>query len=60
MGVQSQLEVIGIFARVCQRDGRARYGADVPRFCSYREAVRARRPELGELKDLLTSLGQPE
>ncbi|MBP3363768.1 MAG: phosphotransferase, partial [Pseudomonas sp.] len=49
MGVQRHLKVIGIFARICHRDGKPRYLADVPRFFSYIEAVLARRPELAEL-----------
>jgi aminoglycoside/choline kinase family phosphotransferase len=57
MGVQRHLKVIGIFARICHRDGKPRYLADVPRFFSYIEAVMARRPELIELRNLLTSLG---
>ena len=60
MGVQRHLKVIGIFARICHRDGKPRYVADVPRFFSYIEAVLARRPELVELSNLLTSLGQPK
>ncbi|WP_268798286.1 aminoglycoside phosphotransferase family protein [Pseudomonas huanghezhanensis] len=60
MGVQRHLKVIGIFARICHRDGKPRYVADVPRFFAYIEAVLTRRPELVELGNLLTSLGQPE
>jgi N-acetylmuramate 1-kinase len=56
MGVQRHLKVIGIFARICHRDGRPKYLGDVPRFFSYIEAVMARRPELGELAELLSSL----
>ncbi len=56
MGVQRHLKVIGIFARICHRDGKPRYLADVPRFFSYIEAVIARRPELAQLQTLLTSL----
>ncbi|NWD70177.1 phosphotransferase [Pseudomonas gingeri] len=59
MGVQRHLKVIGIFARICHRDGKPRYLADVPRFFAYIEAVVARRPELAELGELLTSLRQP-
>ena len=58
MGVQRHLKVIGIFARICHRDGKPRYLADVPRFFSYIEAVLARRPELAELGELFHSLGQ--
>jgi len=60
MGVQRHPKVIGIFARICHRDGKPRYVADAPRFFSYIEAVLARRPELVELSNLLTSLGQPK
>lgn len=56
MGVQRHLKVIGIFARICHRDGKPRYLADVPRFFSYIEAVIARRPELAGLQALFTSL----
>ncbi|AMB83917.1 aminoglycoside phosphotransferase [Pseudomonas agarici] len=59
MGVQRHLKVIGIFARICHRDGKPRYLADVPRFFAYIEAVLARRPELAELGELLTSLRLP-
>ncbi|PNB48637.1 aminoglycoside phosphotransferase [Pseudomonas sp. GW456-12-10-14-LB2] len=56
MGVQRHLKVIGIFARICHRDGKPRYLGDVPRFFSYIEAVIARRPELADLQALLVSL----
>jgi len=56
MGVQRHLKVIGIFARICHRDGKPRYLGDVPRFFSYIAAVLARRPELVELAELLASL----
>ena len=56
MGVQRHLKVIGIFARICHRDGKPRYLADVPRFFAYIETVLVRRPELAELATLLRSL----
>ncbi|WP_213662552.1 aminoglycoside phosphotransferase family protein [Stutzerimonas stutzeri] len=56
MGVQRHLKVIGIFARICHRDGKPRYLADVPRFFAYIETVLTRRPELAELATLLRSL----
>lgn len=59
MGVQRHLKVIGIFARICHRDGKPRYLQDVPRFFAYIEAVLSRRPELAQLGQLLTSLQQP-
>lgn len=56
MGVQRHLKVIGIFGRICHRDGKPRYLTDVPRFFAYIEAVLARRPELAPLAELLASL----
>ncbi|WP_434560584.1 phosphotransferase [Pseudomonas sp. Z5-35] len=58
MGVQRHLKVIGIFARICHRDGKPRYLGDVPRFLAYIGAVIARRPELAPLDELLCSLRQ--
>ncbi len=60
MGVQRHLKVIGIFARICHRDGKPKYLGDVPRFFSYIETVIARRPELADLKALLASLPQAQ
>ena len=56
MGLQRHLKVIGIFARICHRDGKPRYLADVPRFFAYLDSVLARRPELADLKELLLRL----
>ncbi|MCG8292456.1 aminoglycoside phosphotransferase family protein [Pseudomonas entomophila] len=56
MGVQRHLKVIGIFARICHRDGKPRYLADVPRFFTYIDEVIARRPELAELGQLIAEL----
>jgi N-acetylmuramate 1-kinase len=56
MGVQRHLKVIGIFARICHRDGKPRYLADVPRFFAYIDEVIARRPELVELGQLIAEL----
>ncbi|WP_417663114.1 aminoglycoside phosphotransferase family protein [Pseudomonas sp.] len=58
MGVQRHLKVIGIFARICHRDGKPKYLADVPRFFAYINAVIQRRPELAELAKLFASLPQ--
>lgn len=60
MGVQRHLKVIGIFARICHRDGKPRYLADVPRFFTYLDEVVARRPELAELGALLATLRAEE
>lgn len=56
MGAQRHLKVIGIFARICHRDGKPRYLNDVPRFFDYLQQVIARRAELEPLAQLLTSL----
>ena len=56
MGLQRHLKVIGIFARICHRDGKPRYLADVPRFFAYIDTVLARRPELAGLRELLQGL----
>jgi len=56
MGVQRHLKVIGIFARICHRDGKPKYLADVRRFFAYIQAVIARRPELVVLGDFLADL----
>ncbi len=56
MGVQRHLKVIGIFARICHRDGKPRYLADVPRFFAYIDEVISRRAELAELGELIAEL----
>lgn len=53
MGAQRHLKVIGIFARICHRDGKPHYLEDVPRFFAYLDTVIARRPELAALAPLL-------
>ena len=60
MGVQRHLKVIGIFARICHRDGKPRYLSDVPRFFAYIYEVLERRPELAELGVLLEQLAAKE
>lgn len=56
MGVQRHLKVIGIFARICHRDGKPKYVKDAPRFVGYLRAAAARRPELADLAVLLDEL----
>ena len=58
MGVQRHLKVIGIFARICHRDGKPKYLGDVPRFFACIDEVLSRRPELAELGQLLAQLRQ--
>ena len=57
MGAQRHLKVIGIFARICHRDGKPKYLADVPRFAGYLREAMARRDELAPLGALLDRVG---
>lgn len=57
MGVQRHLKVLGIFARICHRDGKPKYLGDAPRFIAYIQQVLARRPELAPLGELFNQLG---
>ncbi len=56
MGVQRQLKVLGIFARLYHRDGKAGYLADMPRVMAYLRGACARYPELVPLSRLLDEL----
>jgi aminoglycoside/choline kinase family phosphotransferase len=56
MGAQRHLKVIGIFARICYRDGKPAYLQDVPRFLAYLRGAADRNPELGSLRRLLDRL----
>lgn len=51
MGVQRHLKVLGIFARLSYRDGKAKYVADTPRFVRYVMDVVPAYPELRPLAD---------
>lgn len=57
MGVQRHLKVIGIFARICHRDGKPHYLADVPRFVGYVRNVAGAYAELQPLVALFDELG---
>ncbi len=56
MGVQRHLKVIGIFARLHYRDGKAGYLADTPRFFEYLRVVAPRYDSLAPLLELLDEL----
>ncbi len=56
MGIQRQLKVCGIFARLWHRDGKPGYLKDIPRTLRYLMAAAGRYPETRELHDLLCSL----
>ena len=53
MGVQRQLKVLGIFARLCHRDGKTAYLADMPMVMGYLRGACARYDELAPLTRLL-------
>ncbi|MGH8442648.1 MAG: aminoglycoside phosphotransferase family protein, partial [Nevskiaceae bacterium] len=52
MGLQRHLKVLGIFARLTYRDGKAHYVADTPRFLRYVMDVAPKYPELAALTAL--------
>ena len=56
MGVQRHLKVLGIFARLKHRDGKAAYLEDAPRFIGYLRHAASRYRELGPLGALLDEL----
>ena len=53
MGVQRQLKVGGIFARLWHRDGKAGYLADIPRTLGYAEGACARHDDFLALGQLI-------
>jgi aminoglycoside/choline kinase family phosphotransferase len=55
MALQRHLKVLGIFARICHRDGKPKYLADTPRFVTY---VRATCQRYGALFPLLRLFDQ--
>jgi N-acetylmuramate 1-kinase len=57
MGLQRHLKVMGIFARICHRDGKPAYVADVPRFVRYIREVGGRYAEMAPLLALFDELG---
>ena len=58
MGVQRQLKVLGIFARLAHRDGKTGYLADMPRVMDYLRGACTRYRALGPLLQLLDELEQ--
>jgi len=56
MGVQRQLKVLGIFARLCHRDGKDGYLQDMPRVMSYLRRACARYRQLEPLLVLLDAM----
>ncbi len=58
MGLQRHLKVLGIFARICHRDGKPAYVKDTPRFIGYVRAVANRYSRLSPLLHLLDQLAE--
>ncbi len=56
MGLQRQLKVAGIFARLTLRDGKPKYLADAPRFLHYIRTTTDRYRELGPLRKLIDQI----
>jgi aminoglycoside/choline kinase family phosphotransferase len=56
MGVQRQLKVLGIFARLFHRDGKAAYAGDMPLVMTYLRGACARYPALEPLLRLVDML----
>ena len=56
MGAQRQLKVLGIFARLCYRDGKRGYLQDMPRVMAYLRRTCERYLELRPLARLLDQL----
>ena len=56
MGVQRHLKVLGIFARLHYRDGKAGYLEDTPRFLGYVRHAANRYPGLRALAEILDHL----
>ena len=56
MGVQRHLKVLGIFARLCHRDGKDGYLKDLPLVMAYLRAACARYIDLKPLLNLLDEL----
>ncbi|HET9693121.1 MAG TPA: phosphotransferase [Steroidobacteraceae bacterium] len=53
VGLQRQLKVAGIFARLWHRDGKPGYLADIPRTLGYAVGACARQPDFRELGQLI-------
>ena len=53
IGLQRQLKVAGIFARLWHRDGKPGYLADIPRTLRYAIGACTRQPDFGELGRLI-------
>jgi N-acetylmuramate 1-kinase len=60
MGLQRHIKVLGIFARLYYRDGKAGYLKDLPRVLEYTRSAAARHPQTREFADYLTRVVDAE
>jgi len=60
MGVQRHLKAVGIFSRLCHRDGKKTYLDDIPRTMKYIWQVSQHDSELSQLTSVLADLGVTE
>jgi aminoglycoside/choline kinase family phosphotransferase len=58
LGALNALRILGVFARLVHRDGKARYSAFMPREWRHLSA-NLRHPDLAELQDFVTHLAAP-
>jgi aminoglycoside/choline kinase family phosphotransferase len=56
MGLQRNLKIVGIFARLAYRDGKTEYLDLIPRFWDYLQDVLPRYPEFSDFHELLGEL----
>lgn len=59
VGIQRHLKVLGIFARLCHRDGKSSYLADMPRILNYIISVSENYPSLTRLRTFLKEVIAP-
>jgi len=60
MGLQRHIKVLGIFARLYYRDGKAGYLKDLPRVLAYTRAAAALYPETQEFADYIAARIEPQ
>jgi N-acetylmuramate 1-kinase len=59
MGLQRHIKVLGIFARLFYRDGKAAYLKDLPRVLDYTRSAAAAYPETAEFAEFVTTRIDP-
>ncbi len=59
IGLQRHIKVLGIFARLCWRDGKTGYLGDLPRTLAYVQQAARRFPELAAFADFVDALAAP-